>query len=355
MITDFLSVNDARWREFLAHARHDAYHLPEYLQVAANYERGEPVAFYAEDGDQALLMPLLMRELPADLGAPENWRDVISPYGYPGPITTHGAGRDLIDHSLRSLRDLARERDVLTAFVRLHPLCSMAAGHFANVGSVVHHGPVVYVDLTKTRDQWNAETRLDHRRNIARLIRLGYTVEMDNWTAYPDFRAVYRATMERLSAVAFYNFSDRYFDDLRALVGDHLHLCTVRGPAGDVAASGLFLLADRIAEFHLGGSAACHFPKAPSKLMFDFVRRWAKDRGATVLNLGGGIGGVAGSLHRFKSGFSPLVADFHTVRIIFDDDRYRQLTAARGIPLVAGETSGFFPQYRRPPNAAAGV
>src|SRR5262252_2999577 len=104
MITDFLSPADPRWRRFLDRARHDVYHLPEYLRVAGNYERGEAVAFYAEDGDQALLMPLLLRELPADLGAPRSWRDATSPYGYPGPITTRGAGQDLIDSSLRSLR-----------------------------------------------------------------------------------------------------------------------------------------------------------------------------------------------------------------------------------------------------------
>jgi len=356
MITDFLSPNDRRWRRFLRRARHDTYHLPEYSRVAANYEAGEPVAFYAEDGDQALLMPLLMRELPADLGAPQSWRDVSSPYGYGGPITTHGARRDLLHDSLRSLRDLAREHDVMTAFIRLHPFYSMPAVLFEEAGTVVQHGSIVYVDLRKSPEQWQAETRLDHRRNIARLIRLGYTVEMDNWAAYPEFREVYRATMERHSASDFYFFSDPYFLELRDIVGDHVHLCTVRAPEGDVASSGLFFLVDEIAEYHLGGTAEAHFPKAPSKLMFDFVRRWAKERGATILNLGGGVGGAAGSLHRFKSGFSPLAADFHTVRIIFDDDRYRQLTEAAGdLPRTAEALPGFFPAYRRPPNAQVGA
>jgi len=356
MIADFLSLNDARWQRFLDRAPHDAYHLPAYCRVAGNYECGEPVAFYAEEGEHALLMPLLVRELPSDLNAPPDWRDATSPYGYSGPITTSGARPDLLHTSLQALRDVGRERGLVSAFIRLHPFYSMPAALYGAAGAVVHHGSVVYVDLARSYEQWQAETRLDHRRNIARLIRMGYTVEMDNWTAYSDFQVVYRATMERNSASAFYFFSERYFDELRAMLGDRLHLCTVRGPDGDVAASGLFLLVDGLAEYHLGGTAEVHFPKAPSKLMFDFVRQWAKDLGATLLNLGGGLGGGGGSLHRFKRGFSPLEAEFHTVRVVFDDERYNQLANVRDESLRTDDASpGFFPAYRRPPNAAVGV
>ena len=71
MIADFLSLNDARWQRFLDRAPHDAYHLPAYCRVAGNYECGEPVAFYVEEGEHALLMPLLVRELPSDLNGPD--------------------------------------------------------------------------------------------------------------------------------------------------------------------------------------------------------------------------------------------------------------------------------------------
>jgi hypothetical protein len=353
MIADLLSPDDPRWRRFLGHARHDAYHLPGYCRVAGNYERGEPLAFYAEEAGQALLMPLLVRDLPSELGAPPGCRDATSPYGYSGPIATAGATADVRHALLVALRELARDRGIVSAFVRLHPFYSLPAAVFEEIGTVVRHGSVVYVDLAKSHEQWQAETRLDHRRNIGRLIRLGYTVAVDDWTTYPAFKAVYRATMQRHSAGAFYFFSDEYFDDLRQLLHDHVHLCTVRGPDGDVAAAGLFLLVDGIAEYHLGGTADAHFPKAPSKLMFDFIRGWAKERGASVLNFGGGIGAAADSLYRFKAGFSPLEADFHTVRIVFDDERYAQLTKASGELAASGDASeGFFPAYRRPPNAS---
>jgi hypothetical protein len=356
MIADLLAVSDVRWQRFLDRTPHDVYHLPEYCCVACHHEGGEPVAFYAEEGGQAVLMPMIVRELPPELGAPPGWRDATSPYGYPGPIATLGTRPDVLRAALRALREVAQERAIVSAFLRLHPFYTVPTALLAEVGSVVHHGAVVYVDLTKSADEWRAETRLDHQRNIKRLIQLGYYAEMDDWNAYPASCEVYRATMRRNSAGSFYYFSDEYFSGLRRVLGQSVHLCTVRGPAGDVAACGLFLLAGGIAEYHLGGTADAHFAKAPSKLMFDFVRRWAKERGASVLNLGGGVAGAADSLYRFKSGFSPLNAGYHTVRIVFDAPRYDALVeTSRAIRAADDAAETFFPAYRRRSSTTTGA
>ncbi|HEX6050912.1 MAG TPA: GNAT family N-acetyltransferase [Gemmatimonadaceae bacterium] len=356
MIADLLAVSDVRWRRFLDRTPHDVYHLPEYCCVAGHHEGGEPVAFYAEEDGQAVLVPMLLRELPPELGAPPGWRDATSPYGYPGPIATLGTQPDVLRASLRALRALAQEHAIVSAFLRLHPFYTVPVALLAEAGTVVHHGGVVYVDLTKSPDEWRAETRLDHQRNLKRLIQLGYSAEMDDWDAYPASCEVYWATMRRHSADSFYYFSDEYFSRLRRMLGQSVHLCSVRGPAGDVAASGLFLLVGGIAEYHLGGTADAHFAKAPSKLMFDFVRRWAKDRGATLLNLGGGVAGAADSLYRFKSGFSPLSADYHTVRIVFDAPRYHALVeVSRALSAADDTAEAFFPAYRRRSNITIGV
>ena len=350
MIVDFLSPADSRWRRFTDRAPHDVYHLAEYACVASKHEGGEAVAFYVEETDHALLMPLLVRGLPAELCAPASWCDAISPYGYPGPIATKGFPSEILADALLSFRTLARERDIVSAFVRFNPFRSIPTSLFDGLGVIVNHGPVVYIDLAKSVDEWWAETRTAHRQDIARLIRSAYTVDMDDWDAYPAFRELYRITMQRLAASPFYYFSDEYFDDLRRLLGDRLHLCTVRSPAGDVAAGGLFMLDDGIVAYHLSGTAESHRAKAPTKLMIDFARRWAKEQGASLLNLGGGFGGSGSSLHHFKTGFSRSQTDFQTARIVFDHDRYDCLTAARRElhPITDDASNVFFPSYRQP-------
>jgi hypothetical protein len=80
--------------------------------------------------------------------------------------------------------------------------------------------------------------------------------------------------------------------------------------------------------------------------MFDFVRRWSKERGNRVFHLGGGSGSREDSLFHFKAGFSPLRAEFQSVRVIFDQERYQALALrAQGIP----SATDYFPAYRAGP------
>jgi hypothetical protein len=37
---------------------------------------------------------------------------------------------------------------------------------------------------------------------------------MDDWSVYPAFASLYRATTDRVAAAQFYYFSDRYFEEL---------------------------------------------------------------------------------------------------------------------------------------------
>lgn len=349
MIADFISPGDSRWLGVLERVPHDVYHLPEYAVFSARHEGGTPCAFYVESSRRELLIPLLIRPLPAEIGAPPGWNDATSPYGYPGPIATQPFDRDWIQQSLRTFQELAKEHRILTAFLRLHPLRGIPHEAMAACGSTVHHGDVVYVDLTRTSDEIWADTGTNHRRNIRRMLEAGFSETIDDWSAYPSFAALYRATMDRVNASPFYFFSDAYFRDLREMLPAQLHLSTIRAPHGEIAAAGLFTRTDGIVEYHLSGTAAAFRRQAPSKLMLDAVRRWATTTGAALMNFGGGTGGQANSLFEFKSGFSRSRAPFHTVRMIFDAPLYAALTRSgseqNGSPR---SDTGFFPVYREP-------
>ena len=84
MIAEFIGPRDARWKSFLKRTKHDFYHLPEYAELTAANEGATPVAFYAEKGEAACLAPLLIRQIPGVLNAPQDWYDCTSPYGYSG-------------------------------------------------------------------------------------------------------------------------------------------------------------------------------------------------------------------------------------------------------------------------------
>ena len=349
MTADFIAPDDPRWLGVLERTPHDVYHLPEYAIFSARHEGGTPCAFYATSRRQALLIPLLIRPLPTEIGAPPGWKDAASPYGYPGPIASPPFDSVWIRQALRAFQELAHENRILTAFLRLHPLRGIPHETLTACGSTVHHGDVVYIDLTRTADEIWANTCTNHRRNIKRMLEAGFTEHIDDWDAYPSFGPMYRATMDRVNASPFYFFSDTYLRELREMLDVQLHLFTIRSPQGDIASAGLFMHTNGIVEYHLSGTAAAFRHHAPSKLMLDAVRRWGARTGAAQMNFGGGTGGQVNSLFEFKTGFSRSRAPFHTVRMIFDMPLYVALTGGRSD--TAGPPRpdiGFFPLYREP-------
>jgi hypothetical protein len=344
-LSTFIGPADPEWTRFLGGARYDFYHLPSYARMSSKYEPSTPVAFYAELGQSSLLLPLLIRPIPEDLGFPKTWCDATSPYGYPGPLFHNADDPETVRLLLRTFRTYALENNIVSVFVRLHPLLNDAPQIFSELGKIVQHGETVHVDLHKPLDEIWRDLRHDHRKHIRRLRRLGFTVEFDSWNRMQDFIDAYHATMERVSASDFYRFPESYFHELREALGNTLHLCTVHAPNGEIAAGGLFTLVNGIAQDHLTGTHAKYLSLAPSKLMTYSKVIWLKSAGGSVFHLGGGVSSRADSLFYFKAGFSKLRSTFSTCSAIIDEARYTRLVHAASARI--GQREGyFFPAYR---------
>lgn len=344
MIAEFIGTTDPRWASFLDRCRHDVYHLPQYLELMGKYEGGEPVAFYAEEGSASFLAPLLIRALPTGLGAADDWSDATAPYGYPTPLLCNG-DRRLLAFFIAALLREGRREGLVSAFFRLHPLITLPQAVLNRFGFCKAHGETVYIDLRKPADQLWLETRRDHRRQIRKLENGGFSTRIDVWDDMPSFVSAYEQTMSRLGATEFYHFPDSYYADLKAALGEKLHLCSVITPDGDVAGAALFFEADGLVQYHLGATADSYFRYSPSKLFIHHIRAWGQANGAHTFHLGGGVGGSADdSLFRFKSGFSSTTTPFLSYRLIFDRTYYLHLAGAG--PGATPRLDGYFPSYR---------
>jgi len=347
MISEMIVPSDSRWGDFLEQVPHDYYHTPQYLELSSRYECGEPIAFWAEDDHGTLLIPLISRQFPEGYRVPANWRDLTSPYGYASPIFLAKSPCASIGRYLEEFIHVSYDLDYVSVFLRLHPLFPLKFDYLPDRCTLVRHGQTVTMDLSLDDDQAWREMRENHRKGIKKLIHGGYQAEMDNGRYWNDFIRIYRETMKRVNATDFYFFSDSYFEDLKAHFEEKVHLCTVTSPGGELAAAGLFFTSGVVVEFHLAGTAGCHAQKAPSKLMFEHVRRWAREAGCTSLHIGGGVGGGNDSLFNFKIGFSKQVNDFYTMRIIVNSERYTETSLNTGCEEGSIDgTDGFFPVYR---------
>lgn len=348
MIETFLDPADNRWPEFLKHVPHDIYHLPTYATLTARCEGGQAVAFYARAGEEALLVPLLLRRVPKFHNDGDQWWDATSPYGFSAPLFSHPTR----DNACRQLWErfilAARNRGLISLFLRMHPLLTQPMQTLSQFGALIQHGKTVNIDLRLPLDEILHATSSNHRRDLRNLSKSGFHVVLDAWEHYPEFIRLYRETMQRVGAAHFYLFEETYFEDLRSLLRPHLHLCSVLSPTDELAAASLFTVADGILEYHLGGRCHNYTRQAPSKMSFDFMRRWGHEQGLNSFHLGGGLGGRNDSLFAFKSGFSSNHRPFHTLRLVLDQNAYNDLCAGWQKQHGPIETSEpFFPLYRK--------
>lgn len=344
---DIINPEDSKWSDCLRDLPHDFYHLPEYIKFSAKYEGGEPCAFYASDEKHMFLAPLLIKSI-----VDSKYRDVVTPYGYPGPvltsITEKEEGLDVfVDRALKGFKTLAKEKHLVAAFFRLHPLFELPTNVIGKHGQLIHHGPTVSINLLQTNEKTWTETRKGHRSEINQLRkRWLYTAIMDEWQYYDDFINLYIETMKRISAKSSYYFSKDYFYDLRTALQHRLHLCVVISPNHELAAAGIFIAEAGIIQYHLSGSSEKHISKAPTKLMIDHVRTWARNRGYQIFHLGGGVSAQEDSLYRFKAGFSRQRHSFYTFRMILDASAYTELND-KWLPLEDNLDMTYFPLYRQ--------
>jgi hypothetical protein len=354
MTAGFVEPEAELWHTLLAATPHDIYHLPGYVRASARVEEGRAVLFVAREGERQFLVPLVVRPIPLELSEAEStWYDATSPYGYPGPLVTPtdaDPGDPFLPRAVASFVAALRDRRIVSCFVRLHPLFPLPIEPLQELGDVVRHGDTVSIDLRLSLDLLWRQTRHNHRRDIAKGQRSGQIARMDPcWAQFDSFVTLYHDTMRRINAADFYFFSSGYLNELRAELGDRLHLCLVE-VEGRVAAAGMFSEYRGIVQYHLSGTHAEFTYGHPLKTMIHFISQWARDRGNTSLHLGGGVGGRRDSLFDFKAGFSPLCHPFYTWRIVANAPAYFELLDRWSSTFGASTESadGFFPGYRRP-------
>ena len=336
MEVSLLQTGDPRWDDLLASTPHDFYHLPAYADVAAQEEGGTSAGLLVSTGDRSLLLPLVLREIAA------SGRDATSPYGYPGPLLSAGCDTGFLETALRAGAQHLADLGFVSLFVRMHPL--LCPDSPRGVGTVVHHPATVIVDLHEDDDQWWAQMRKSHRQQVRRAVAAGHSAYVDEaFRSFDFFKTTYHRTMERLGASPAYYFSDGYFDALRSALGDRLKLVVLE-QGGRVWAAGLFVETNGIVQSHLSADDGSHRRGGPRKLLYAFVRDWAKARGDRWFHLGGGATAEPGLL-AFKQGFSPERRPFNTLRVILREEEYIRLTRARGADPT--DSSHFFPAYRR--------
>ena len=341
----------AQWMNVLARARqYDFHHLPQYHRVAE--QRGEGIAqlFVYSEGEYIIALPLLLRAI--DASQPNEWQDATSVYGYGGPVASHENLPPAVVRGFQSaLAEQLQRRRVVSVFSRLHPLIPQQE-MIAGLGECPCNGETISIDLTRTDAEQRARYNKSCRTSLRKLREGGFVGLHDREKRYlPEFVEVYLETMRRAGAQSSYFFDEDYFNLLTRELSDVSHLF-VALKGDEVAAATLCTICDGIVQDHLGGTRDAFLKFSPDRLVVDTERVWAKQMGARVFHLGGGVGAQQDSVFRYKAGFSDRRHTFRTWRWIIAPDAYDELSqsaaacnAANGLRTIS---EGYFPAYRCP-------
>jgi carbamoyl-phosphate synthase large subunit len=331
-------------------AQYDFYHLPQYHEIAERNGEGRAQLFVQFNEEHVIALPLLIRQcntIPGLQGF--SALDATSAYGYVGPVSSDPVPPAPFIAGFQSeLRDVLGTMKVTSLFTRLHPLLSQVP-LVAGLGEIEPAGTTVSIDLTLPEEEQAAGLRLNHVRNIRRLLALGGTCSHDTSRSLDEFAGIYYETMRRVGAAPRYFFKRDYFTQLDELRGSLVHLFTCL-LEGEVVAAGLFFACEGIVQYHLGATRTGYEALGPMKLVLDTARLWASRHGMKILHLGGGVGAQEDSLFRFKTGFSRRRHPYATWRWLIDEERYDRMNKAKadwnaknGVGFISTE---YFPLYR---------
>jgi Acetyltransferase (GNAT) domain len=354
MNIQIIDLTDNLWLETLSKLRHDIYHLPDYVYLESLRNKAAAEAILIFEADKIFFLPYLWRQcdgLFAEKLATKEVFDVVSPYGYPGIVLSEAAAndREFVKLAMNQLISALRAKGVCSAFFRLHPILNSGFNDFLSPDICKVNGETVSVNLKLSEAEIWSQTRPEHRTSINKLKRSEMTAKIVPYQEYiSEFISIYHETMARVGAGRSYYFDEEYFSHFSKL-GEKVHLCIVELEE-KVTCSGILTECCGIIQYHLGGTRNEFFKQAPNKLMFDYIRFWAKERGNEVLHLGGGVGGGKDSLYHFKAGFSKQTHIFLTLRLIIDEEKYRHLVELRAKSLNTEVekvlNTDFFPAYR---------
>lgn len=331
---------------------YDTYWLSGYVKAFQIHGDGEPRLIYYESKDSSFrgINVVMKRDVADDVRfkgilEPGIYFDYSTPYGYGGWLIDNPLTNDM-SRLFEEYGDFCRQHNVISEFVRFHPLRK----NHENVSlyyDVVPLGEVVALDLSSPETIWknlSGTCRNRVRKSIKGQVRIyhGHYPEI-----YSVFQNIYNQTMDNDHAVDYYYFGAPFYESILTDLSENAQVFYAQIPDGTIIAAAIMLTANGIMNYHLGGSLREYSDVAPMNQLFYKAALWGCANGCHTLYLGGGVGSGEDSLLRFKRNFyKGDLSRFYIGKYIFHLDAYRFLLDIRKKDCPMIEQTTFFPAYR---------
>lgn len=321
----------------------DVYSLPEYTESFYINGDGEPLCIYYEQGEFKAMNIVMKRSVPNPNNKPElvQFYDFVTPYGYGGFLVSDPEDQGAIDTLAKEYSKFCEEQNIVSEFVRFHPVLNNA--HIvAPIYEVVDLGHTVCLDTSTPEIIWQNITS-KNRNMIRKAEKNGVEIATGNSEElYRSFEEIYNDTMRKVNAEEYYFFSSKFYDSIRTSLRDN-SLLFYAVKENEIIAMSMILYTEGAMHYHLSASKREFQTYAPTNLILYRAACWGAERGMKTFHLGGGLGSHEDHLYHFKKEFNRGEdTQFCIGRRIFNQECYDLLCKE----VNADPDTGFFPRYR---------
>lgn len=321
----------------------DIYFEPDYARL---YESDDNQAVeYRFECEYGVITNLfLKRKINIPLLDGIQYYDIITPYGYGGPVIHSSTNQEkLIAAYMDDFQIYTNQNNIIAEFARFHPIIGNGV-QFKDAYNSIYDRKTVGTNLTY-EDVIATEFSKHKRKDIRRILKntdIRYEVNEFPESLH-DFVEIYYSTMDRDDADNYYYFDKNYFQTM--LEKFRGHITTGKVFLQDkLIAMGVYFRYRKYLHAHLSGTLSEYLEYSPAYILKYALALYGHEKGYEVIHYGGGSSrSEENGLYKFKREFGKnTVFDFYISKKIWNMNIYRQICEA----VNADINAEFFPAYR---------
>lgn len=324
----------------------DIYFEANYGKLYEKIENGRAVCWKYDGKEGCISHQFILREIPIRLNN-QLWYDIITPYGYGGPIIERVnepySKDDLITAFEKRFSEYCLENKIVSEFVRFHPLINNALD-FKQLYNAECIRQTLGINLKDFENPTEMEFSKSCRKSIRQALNKGISSRITLSPCNVDiFKTIYYSTMDRNNAREYYYFDDEYFENCLKYFKDNILLVEALYQDKTVAA-GVYFVYNKTIHIHLSGTLSEYLYLSPAYILRYAVTLWGKENGYYVVHNGGGrSNSIDDPLFKFKKQFSKNTEfNFYVGKKIWNQELYNKLCVIKGVE----HNQTYFPAYR---------
>ncbi|MEW7291830.1 NeuD/PglB/VioB family sugar acetyltransferase [Aquimarina sp. 2304DJ70-9] len=296
-----------------------------------------------------VIMPFYERDILID-GQQTSYKDVISPYGYSGPLfDKEEVTLQLLQLFWEEVDQWYHKRNIVSEFVRF----SLTNNYKEYSGELIPSLKNVKGVILDEEQQWNnfkPKVRNNYRKAVQENLRIEIFDAPISLEVIKDFYDIYIQTMQRINAHDQYFFYIDYFTNFISENPNSAIIAIVYKESTPISTE--LILKDKDTLYsYLGGTLSDYFFTRPNDFLKIEMMKWARENDYKYYVLGGGREDGDG-LYKYKKSFFPNEEDivYYTGRKIINHEIYNDLSLKRVVKDVLDPDdirNSYFPLYRQ--------